>query len=321
MEDAKTVDYSVVVPVYFNEGTLRYTAEQIIEKVFKTYPQKRGEIVFVDDGSGDGSLDELTQIRREHPDCVRVFRLARNFGQVNAWWCGLENTPGPAVVVSADGQEPVDLIRVMLEKHFDDGAEVVIAARESREDGAWRRFTSSLVYNCIRKFGNSEMPLGGFDFFLLGTKAKASILSQWQPNTFFQVRVLGFRREVIFYRRRERKGGISRWTMSKKITYMIDGVIGHSYAPIRFMSFLGLCFSGLSFMLSVFFFVAYFVNHDVIKGWTPIILLVLFIGGVQMMMVGILGEYLWRVLAQARNSPPYIVDEVYGKETVKKKAP
>ncbi len=129
---------------------------------------------------------------------------------------------------------------------------------------------------------------------------------------------LGFRREMIPYRREERKAGVSRWTFSKKLTYMMDGVLGHSYVPIRFMSLMGICFSALSFVMALFFFVAYFFNPNVVRGWTPIVLLVLFVGGVQMLMIGVLGEYLWRVLAQTRASPPYIVDEtldgIEGKE-------
>ena len=319
MPEKHDCDYSIVVPVYFNEGSLKYTADRIFNEVFAAYPEKRGEIVFVDDGSGDGSFGELSAIYGEHPECVRVFRLSRNFGQVNAWWCGLENTPGPVVVVSADGQDPINLIPTMLRKHFDGGVEVVIATRESREDGVWRRLTSSLVYNCIKKFGSDDMPPGGFDFFLLGAKAKRALLSRWQPNTFFQVRVLelGFRREMIPYRREERKAGVSRWTFSKKLTYMMDGVLGHSYVPIRFMSLMGICFSALSFVMSLFFFVAYFFNPNVVRGWTPIVLLVLFVGGVQMLMIGVLGEYLWRVLAQTRASPPYVVDETLDGGSVK----
>lgn len=312
MSSASVPDYSIVVPVYFNEGSLEYTANRIFGEVFAKYPERVGEIVFVDDGSGDGSFEKLMSIHREHPECVRVIRLSRNFGQVNAWWCGLEHTPGPVVVVSADGQDPIDLIPTMLKRHFEGGVEVVIATRESREESAWRRMTSSLVYNCIRKFGNADMPSGGFDFFLLGDRAKRVLLSRWQPNTFFQVRVLdlGFRREMIPYCREGRKAGVSRWTFAKKFTYMLDGVLGHSYFPIRFMTVLGLLFSAFSFFLALFFFVAYFFNENVVRGWTPIILLILFVGGVQMMMTGIIGEYLWRVLAQARNAPPYIVDEI-----------
>ena len=304
------VDYSIVVPVYFNEGSLKYTAERIFKEVFAVVEDRRGEIVFVDDGSGDGSLAELREICDSHRESVRVIKLSRNFGQVHAWWCGLEHTPGAVVVVSADGQDPIDLIPEMLARHFHGGSEIVIATRESREESAWRKFSSSLVYNAIRKLGHRDMPPGGFDFFLLGAKAKRALLAGWQPNTFFQVRVLelGFTREMIPYHRAERKAGVSRWTFSKKMTYMIDGVLGHSYHPIRVMSILGTLFSGLSFLLTLFFFIAYFFNQNVIRGWTPVILLILFIGGLQMLMIGVLGEYLWRVLAQTRQTPPYIVD-------------
>lgn len=309
----KALDYSIVIPVYFNQGSLKSTAERIFSEVFDAYPTKRGEIVFVDDGSGDGSLAELEEIFREYPDRVRILKLSRNFGQVNAWWCGLKSTPGPVVVISADGQDPAGLIPTMLRAHFDDGVEVAIATRQTREESFWRRFTSSVVYNAIRKLGHRDMPPGGFDFFMLGARAKNALVSSWQPNTFFQVRVLelGFPRLMIPYHREERVVGKSRWTFSKKLTYMIDGVLGHSYLPIRAMSLIGLFTALVSFLLGLFFFVAYFFNPHVIRGWTPLILIVLFIGGVQMLLIGILGEYLWRVLAQTRGNPPYIVEKEY----------
>lgn len=310
------VDFSIVVPVYFNEGSLRYTADNIFAKVFAAVPELRGEIIFVDDGSRDNSIAELLEIRESHPSEVRVVKLSRNFGQVNAIWCGLNKAPGAAVIISADGQDPAELIVDMLKKHFRDKIEVVVAVRESREESFWRKWTSGLVYSAIRKLGCKDMPTGGFDFLLLGERAKAALIRDWQPNTFFQVRVLelGFTREFIPYHREDRKAGVSKWTFSKKLTYMIDGVLGHSYVPIRAMSVLGLMFSGISFVLAVFFFISYFFNPKVIMGWTPIILLILFIGGVQMMMIGVLGEYLWRVLSQARNATPYIVEREYGLE-------
>ena len=308
------VDYSIVVPVYFNEGSLHYTADNIFSKVFAAVPELRGEIIFVDDGSMDNSLEELLEIKETHPNEVRVVKLSRNFGQVNAIWCGLNKAPGAAVIISADGQDPAELIVDMLKKHFKETTEVVIAVRESREECLWRKWTSSIVYSVIRKLGCKDMPTGGFDFLFLGMRAKKALIRDWQPNTFFQVRVLelGFKREFIPYHRKDRKSGVSKWTFSKKLTYMIDGVLGHSYVPIRAISVLGLIFSSMSFVLAIFFFVSYFFNPNVIMGWTPIILLTLFIGGVQMMMIGVLGEYLWRVLAQSRNSMPYIVECEYG---------
>jgi len=306
------IDYSIVVPVYFNEGSLKYTAERVFNEVFQKIDDKYcGEILFVDDGSLDGSYQELMGLKKEYGERVRIIKLSRNFGQVNAVWCGLEHTPGPVVVISADGQDPVGLIPEMLRKHFEDKKELVIATRESREENWWRKATSAWVYDAIRKLGHPDIPDGGFDFLMIGARPKQALLKEWQPNTFFQVRVLelGFSRDYIPYHRENRKAGVSRWTFSKKMTYMIDGVLGHSYVPIRAMSVLGLLFSGLSFVLALFFLVAYFLNPNVIRGWTPIMLIVLFVGGVQMMMVGILGEYLWRVLAQTRRTAPYIIEE------------
>lgn len=311
LREGRKPDYSIVVPVYFNEGSLEYTADRIFTEVFAKDIGRRGEIVFVDDGSRDGSFAELKRILAAHPSQVRVIKLSRNFGQVHAWWCGLCRTPGPVVIVSADGQDPIEMIPQMLDRHFNAKVEIVIATRESREDGLFRRLTSSLVYRTIRKLANPDIPDGGFDFFLIGKQAKETLLRIWQPNTFFQVRMLelGFSREMMPYHRANRIAGTSRWTLAKRLTYMIDGVLGHSYVPIRAMSLLGVTFSGMSFLLGVFFFAMYFVNPHVIPGWTPIILLILFIGGIQMMMIGVLGEYLWRVLAQTRGNPPYVIEQ------------
>lgn len=313
----KAVDYSIVIPVYFNEGSLRYTAERIFTTVFEKEKELRGEIVFVDDGSGDNSLNECKALLSDYPSQIRIIKLSRNFGQVNAIWCGLEHTAGACVVVSADGQDPIEMIPQMLARHFRGGTEIVIATRSSRSENAWRRLTSAIVYGAIRRLGNKDMPIGGFDFLLLGARAKRALLSEWQPNTFFQVRVLelGFSRELLPYHRDNRKAGVSRWTFGKKLTYMIDGVLGHSYFPIRFITISGFVCSGLSFWAAIFFFVAYFFNKSVIRGWTPIILILLFVGGLQMVMMGTLGEYLWRVLAQVRHAPPYIIENEYGRGT------
>ena len=309
----RQIVYSVVIPVYYNEGSLRYTADRIFSEVFEKRKELQGEIVFVDDGSGDGSLEECRSVQEKYSGSVRIIKLSRNFGQVNAIWCGLENTPGPCVVISADGQDPIEMIPQMLDRYFNDGCEVVIATRESREESLWRKATSAFVYGAIRKLGHRDMPNGGFDFLLLGTRAKNALISEWQPNTFFQVRVLelGFSRCMLPYHREERKAGVSKWTFGKKLTYMIDGVLGHSFVPIRVMSIMGFFFSGLSLLLALFFFVAYFFNSNVIRGWTPIILILLFVGGIQMLMIGALGEYLWRVLAQVRHAPPYIIEQEF----------
>jgi dolichol-phosphate mannosyltransferase len=164
----------------------------------------------------------------------------------------------------------------------------------------------------MKHLSNKEMPVGGFDFVLLGQKAKDALIKTYQPHTFMQARILdlGFKRAWFGYNRRDRLHGVSKWTLAKKFTYMLDGVLGHSYLPIRIMSAIGALFSLASFFVATFFLVNYLINGHKIQGWTPIILSILFVGGVQIMMIGVLGEYLWRVLAQVRGAPPYIIEEI-----------
>lgn len=307
----RKVDFSVVVPVYYNDTTLEYTEDRIRRLVLEKVPWK-GEIVFVDDGSGDRSFEVLCELQKRHPADIRVFKLSRNFGQVNALWCGMSHSPNAVVQISADGQDPIDLIPEMLDRHFNQGKEIVIARRASRDETAYRRWSSRLVYYFIKRLSNADMPVGGFDFLLIGDKARREYLRVWQPNTFMQVRILdlGYSRDWIPYHRADRKGGVSKWTLARKITYTLDAVLGHSYVPIRLMSVVGIAFSGLSFLLGLFFFLSYLCVGQTIRGWTPIVLLILFIGGLQMSMIGVVGEYLWRVLAQVRGNAPYLVEKV-----------
>jgi len=305
-------DYSIVIPVYFNEDTLEYTVSRIHKEVFSAYPSKHGEIVFVDDGSGDCSFEVLTRLHDKYKNEIRVYKLSRNFGQFNATWCGLCQTKGPCVVMAADGQDSIEHVPLMLKHHFENGIELVIGTRAERHESTLKSGCANFVYAVMRKFGNKDLPNGGFDFFLIGKNAKESLLKTYQPNTFFAVRVLeqGFSREFIPCRREKRKGLTkSRWTLSKKLTYMIDGVLGHSYVPIRAMSVVGCVFSGLSFMLGVIFFVLHFYDPHIVPGWTSLALLTFFVGGVQMLMIGVIGEYMWRILAQVRQVPPFIIEK------------
>lgn len=306
----KKFDYSIVIPVYCNAGSLKFVASDLREKVLDAVPNLRGELIFVDDGSKDDSYAVLKDIYNEHPDDTKVFKLSRNYGQVNALWCGFEHASSAVVMISADGQDPVELIPEMLRKHFDEGFEVVIARRKTREESFFRRVTSNIVYWLVSKLSQKDMPIGGFDFVLLGKDAKTALLKVYQPQTFLQTRILdlGFKRAWLDYHRKNREHGKSQWSMSKKITYMLDGVLGHSYVPIRFISLVGVVFALFSFLLAAFFFISYFFNGSIIQGWTPIILSILFMGGLQVMMIGIIGEYIWRILSQVRQSPPYTVE-------------
>jgi glycosyltransferase involved in cell wall biosynthesis len=307
------MDFSIVVPVYFNEESLWALYHEIEREVFGVISGRRGEVVFVNDGSGDRSFEVLKEIRTAHSDRVRVVSLSRNFGQVNAIWCGLMYARGRAtVVISADGQDPASLATTMIKQILEQGEEIVICTRLDREESSWRKWTSGLFYWLMRTLCFSGMPSGGFDYFAMGRKALVALLANYQKHGFLQGQILrlGFKPSVLDYVRRSRVHGRSRWTFSKKLTYLIDGVIGYSFLPLRLMSVVGLTLSAAGFLYALVVLCARLVFGAAIYGWAPLMIVILVMGGVQMSMLGVIGEYLWRIKAQVTAEPPYIVDVV-----------
>jgi glycosyltransferase involved in cell wall biosynthesis len=309
------VDYSIVIPVYFNEGSLTETMTSIKNDVIARNPNLCCEIIFVDDGSGDGSLDELLRLREKDPQIVKVIKLTRNFGQVNALLAGFSLVRGKCVIaMSADGQDPATLINEMLKSHFEEKFEIVACARQGRDESWYRILTSKLFYALMRKLSFPNMPPGGFDFILLGRRALNVLLRKQEAHPFFQGQILwtGFKSKFTEYRRQNRKVGQSRWTFAKKLTYLIDGVISYSFLPIRLMSGVGILTALLGFLYAVIIFVSFMVWGHPVQGWVPLMIVMLITGGFQMLMLGVIGEYLWRTLAQVRNRDPYIIEAIYG---------
>lgn len=309
-----TVDYSIVIPVYFNEGCLTSTMASIKNDVIARNPGLCCEVIFVDDGSGDGSLDELLRLYEQAPHVVKIIKLTRNFGQASALLAGFAYARGKCVVaMSADGQDPAVLVNEMLEAHFEERFEIVVCTRQGRDESYYRILTSKLFYALIRKLSFPNMPAGGFDFVLLGRRALHVLLRNQESHPFFQGQILwlGFKTKFTEYRRLERKVGQSRWTFGKKLTYLIDGVMSYSFLPLRFMSIAGSLFALLGFLYALVVLVARLVWGNPVQGWTPLMIVILVMGGFQMLMLGVVGEYLWRTLAQVRNRDPYIIETIY----------
>ena len=240
--DGGLVDYSIVIPVYYNEGSLRPTMDALRSEVFEANSGRSCEVIFVDDGSGDDSLRELLELQREDPERVKVIALTRNFGQPYARLAGLERSRGRCVIsISADGQDPAGLINDMLAAHFEEGYEVVACARKGRDESWYRVVTSRVFYWLLQRLSFPNMPLGGFDFVLLSRRALNVVLRNQEAHPFFQGQILwtGFTPKFIYFQRRQRETGKSRWTFGKKVTLLIDGVLSYSFFPIRVMSFTG----------------------------------------------------------------------------------
>jgi dolichol-phosphate mannosyltransferase len=314
----KVLDYSIIIPVYFNEGCLEKTMQSVKKEVIDNNPELTCEVIFIDDGSRDRSFDELMLIRREHPELVRVIKLTRNFGQASALLAGFNHARGKCVVaMSADGQDPPELINDMLNAYFKEGYEIAVCTRKGRDESFYRVITSRFFYYLIKKLTFPEMPLGGFDFILLGERAQEYFLRNMDVHPFVQGQILwmGFKTKFVSYHRRQRTAGKSQWTFAKKLTYLIDGVLAYSFVPLRFSSFAGIILAFAGFLYaSIIFFERLLFGHPV-EGWAPLMIVILVIGGFQLLMMGVVGEYIWRTLAQTRNRDMYIIDEFYEVES------
>jgi dolichol-phosphate mannosyltransferase len=308
-------DYSIVIPVYFNEGCLLPVMQAIRQGVIERNPQLSCEIIFIDDGSGDNSLEELLKIQKDNSKTVKVIKLTRNFGQSSALLAGFAHARGKCVIaMSADGQDPPELISDMLNAYFQEGYEVAVCTRRGRDESKYRIITSRFFYSLIKKLTFPDMPRGGFDFFLLGKRALKVFMRNMDTHPFFQGQILwmGFKTKFIEYKRSQRITGQSRWTFGKKLTYLIDGVLAYSYFPLRLSSFVGIVTALLGFFYAILIFFSRLLFGHPVEGWAPLMIVLLVIGGFLLFMLGIIGEYIWRTLAQTRNRDMYIIDDVYG---------
>jgi dolichol-phosphate mannosyltransferase len=308
------LDYSIVVPVYFNEGCLLPLMRALDAAVLRAQPTLSGEVIFVDDGSEDRSLDELRVVQKEFPTLVTIIKLTRNFGQVSALVAGYNHARGRCVItMSADGQDPPEMINDMLHGFFKENYEIVICTRSGRDESRYRVITSRLFYYLMRKLTFQNMPKGGFDFCLIGRRALDVFIRNCDAYPFFQGQILwtGYKTKFLSYRRRERLVGVSRWSFAKKFTYLLDGMLAYSFFPIRMMSLAGCAFSILGFAYAGIIAIDRLFLGNSVKGWAPLMIVVLVMGGFQMVMLGIIGEYLWRTLAQVRRRDMYLIDAVY----------
>jgi len=300
---------TVVVPVYWNEATLPALVERLRAVGEQLRPDEL-ELLFVDDGSGDGSF-ALLQEAAQRDARVQVVRLSRNFGSNAAILAGLTYARGDAVVVlAADLQDPPELIPELV-AGWRDGAEVVVAARRSRNDPLVGRFFSAGFNRLFRRFVFRDFPPGGFDFLLVSRRVARVLARMAERNSYIfgQAFWVGFERRVVEYDRGEREGGRSRWTLGRKAKYFVDAFTAFSYVPIRAASLIGFLMALAGFVYAAVLIVLRVTGVLAnAPGFAALAVLILVAAGAQLIVIGIIGEYLWRVLEESRRRPAFIVD-------------
>jgi polyisoprenyl-phosphate glycosyltransferase len=302
---------SIIIPIYGNENNLGPTYTKIKTEVLDKVDDY--ELILVDDGSEDNSWGEMKKIR-EQDKKAKLIRFSRNFGSITAQLAGLNYVTGDcATVIAADLQDPPEIILYLMEK-WKNGAKVCLAVRADREESFIQKFVSNSFYKIMRKIALKNMPLGGFDCFLIDRQVVNVLKSIEEKNSSIVGQILwcGFKTEQISYVRKAREIGESKWTLSKKIKYFMDSILAFSYAPIRITLIGGSLISLTSFTLILLLVFQRLFMSVPIRGWTSLICLILFTFGVQLIILGVIGEYLWRTLDESRKRPTFVIDETLG---------
>ena len=302
---------SIVIPVYYNEDNLiplyADLKEKFIDKIDYDY-----EIVMVNDGSKDKSYEVMCKLA-EQDKHIRAISLSKNFGSHAACLCGLANATGDcAVIKAADLQEPTELIHDMVES-WKKGNNVVLACREGREESKTQIGFANLYYWMVRKTSLPTMPENGFDIYLLDRKVIDVINNLDEKNSAITGQILwsGFKTGIVYYTRKAREIGESKWTLKKKIRLVSDTLFSFSTLPIRILEIVGFASFSIGIIWAIVVLVAKLTGNIQVGGYTTLFIFNLLSFGVTMSSMGILGEYLWRAFDASRNRPPYIIEDKY----------
>ncbi len=298
-----------IITAFLNEETNLPAFRAEVIQVLRRLPAAwEYEVVLVDDHSTDAG-PVLARGWHAEDTHVRYLRLARNCGSHAAFSAGLRVCTGDcAVLLAADLQDPPELVPTLIE-HWQQGNDVVWAARSQREGQSWSARLYSGLYYCLMRRIGLDMPKQGADFLLLDRKVIDAYNAVPEKNTSFLALILwlGFRQTSIPYTKRARRHGTTKWSLSRKLKLLIDSLVSFSYAPIRLATAAGLGIAALG-MVYALVVLANAALGNPVQGWSSLMIVVLLLGGFQLVMLGILGEYLWRTFDEARGRPRYVLE-------------
>ncbi len=303
------MEISVVIPIFNEEANIHLLHERLVNAV--TAVTNDYELIFVNDGSKDKSLPIIKELSTKFSQ-VKFIDFSKNFGHQIAVFAGLEHAQGNTIVIiDADLQDPPELIKDLYTK-LQQGYDVVFAQREQRVGESWHKLlTAKLYYRVLNRLSEVEIPLDTGDFRIITKKVKDIIVSMPEHNKFLrgQIAWTGFNQTSILYKREERHAGNTNYPYSKMLKFAFDGITSFSNIPLRLATYLGFMVSFVAFLVIVYTLYQKYFKHDVVQGWSSLMVSILFIGGVQLICLGIIGEYLGRIMDNVKKRPLYIVKD------------
>jgi dolichol-phosphate mannosyltransferase len=305
-------ELSIVIPVC-NEAASLPELYKRLTQVLRAQ-QASYEIILVDDGSSDDSLKVISSLA-EKDQAIKALSFSRNFGHMVALTAGLDHAAGKAVItMDADLQHPPELIPELVAK-WKEGAEIVNTLRQDTKGaGIFKKMTAGFFYWLINKIAKIELPSSAADYRLLDAKVVATLKNIKERSRFLRglISWVGYKQEFIPYTAEARFAGKTKYSVSRMFSFAIDGITSFSTFPLRLASYLGLVVAFFSFIYILYALYIRFFTARAIEGWTSVLVAVLFIGGIQLIFLGIIGEYLGRVFEEAKQRPNYIIRDKIG---------
>lgn len=305
-----------IFPVYNNAGSLETLYKEVSSMMRKKFSKYKYELIFVNDGSVDKSYEVLKKLAKKDSDIV-VLGLSRNFGHQGAVSAGLDRSTGDAVIImDADMQDP-PRVCVELIKKWEEGYEVVYAQRRSRKDTFFKKTTADAYYRLLANMSSVKIPRNTGDFRLVDRKVVDVVCQMKEYHRFLRgmFSYAGFRQVAVQFDRDARQGGKSEYTFKKLIGLAKDGIYGFSDAPLKFVTKLGFTVSILSIFGVLYAIIAKLFFTVTVPGWAMLCVSIFFMGGVQLVLLGVIGEYIGRIYDEVRHRPSYIVAEEITRDT------
>jgi glycosyltransferase involved in cell wall biosynthesis len=310
---------TILLPAYNEEASFP-VLEQCMQRVLKENPGYDWEFLMVNDGSADNTLQQMARLRQEDPAHWNYINLSRNYGKELAMMAGFDYATGDALIImDFDMQHPVDVIPEML-KWWEEGYDDVYATRQGSTEKWFKRKTSQWYYKVLQMFTRVPIQQNTGDFRLLDRSCIEALrqMREVERNTKGMYSWIGFRKKGIYYQQQERQAGASKWSNRALLNLALNGIMAYTTAPLRLASILGVLISCCAFLYLIYIIVVTNLYGEPVAGYPTIMVTVLFLGGAQLICIGVIGEYLARVFNESKRRPGYFVSSYNGERNVKR---